>query len=244
MLKKTGFVGQADADQRAARALRAVGQRRRHDPPGGDSPQLPQQFAGAIDQGVVQRDRDPLAGIDVVEDAALAQVAVLPQDQPLGAELDLLRLPGVAGHVGHAAVLVIDGDRDPGLDIDQVHLGDQALDRGREHQRTGMDLRGVGSRERGVRVGPGHVIARDWGTRDPGTRRGGDAGTRFGQIVARGRGVGSGGQNVGIGLLGLGHVGAGGGIDAAVAESAFEDVEVVGELALDPFEIGQVRGNK
>ena len=77
------FVGQADADQRAAGALRAVGQRRRNDPPGGDGPQLPQQLAGAIDQGVVQRDRDPLAGIDVVEDAALAQVAVLPQDQPL-----------------------------------------------------------------------------------------------------------------------------------------------------------------
>ena len=30
-------------------------------------------------------------------------------------------------------------------------------------------------------------------------------------------------------------------IDAAVAEAAFEGVEVVGELALDPFQIGQAR---
>jgi hypothetical protein len=37
----------------------------------------------------------------------------------------------------------------------------------------------------------------------------------------------------------LGHFLAVGPIDATMAEAAFEGIEAVGELALDPFEIGQ-----
>jgi hypothetical protein len=37
------------------------------------------------------------------------------------------------------------------------------------------------------------------------------------------------------------NIGPGRLIDAAVTEAAFEHVEVIGELALDPFEIGQAR---
>ena len=42
-----------------------------------------QQFAGAVHQRLVEGDGDAFAGIDVIQDAAFAEVAVFPQDQPL-----------------------------------------------------------------------------------------------------------------------------------------------------------------
>jgi len=54
-------------------------------------------------------------------------VAVLAEDQGLGADLDALGLPGALGDLRGFAALGVDGDGDAGLDLDEVHLGDEAF---------------------------------------------------------------------------------------------------------------------
>lgn len=100
---------------------------------------------------VVEQELDALAGGDEVEDAAFDAVAVVLEDERLGAELDALGEPGALGEVGGAAALVVDGGGGGAVELDEVHAGDEAELGGGEEDGSGVDalvgrLIGVGER--------------------------------------------------------------------------------------------------
>ena len=149
------LIRQADADQRTPRALGAIVQWRRHHALRRHIAELPNKLTRAVHQLVGKGDRDPAPRLDEVQDAPFAQVAAFAKNQPLGTELHLLGLPGIARHVGHVPALVVHRDRGAGCQVHQVDLGDQALAGGGEHERAGMDrldgrVRGFGLRVQGL----------------------------------------------------------------------------------------------
>jgi hypothetical protein len=73
--QQVGLVGQADADQPAARALRAVHQRWRCHVGVRGVPQFLDELQGAAHQSLVEGYDDPPAVLGEVEDAVLALVA-------------------------------------------------------------------------------------------------------------------------------------------------------------------------
>ena len=129
------LVGQADLDERAARALGAVLERGRNRAVGGEAAQALDGSARAGDELFVERNAHPLATADEVQHALDAVVAVLAQQQALRAELHALGLVGAAAHVGPLAALVVDGRHPAAVRLDEVELGDEPQALGRQRHR-------------------------------------------------------------------------------------------------------------
>jgi hypothetical protein len=72
-----GFVGQADADQRATRALGAILQGRGNGTGFGQGAGLGEGLKGFVDECLVDRDSDALLGFDVIEDGLIAGISVV-----------------------------------------------------------------------------------------------------------------------------------------------------------------------
>ena len=71
--------------------------------------ELFEEGAGSRPEGVGEGDFGPSSGGLVVDIAGFTLVAVLTQDESLGAELDAIGFPGFFGEVRHAAPFRIDG---------------------------------------------------------------------------------------------------------------------------------------
>ena len=143
------LVRQADLDQRAARTLRTVLERRRDDALGGDAAQPLHRLPRSGDELVVECYPDPLAAADEVEHALVARVAVLPQQEPLHAELHPLGVVRPALDVRALAALVVDRRHLGAIRLDQIHARNQA-----------QALRGQGDRARVQLLGLVHVGGR------------------------------------------------------------------------------------
>src|SRR5918996_5367564 len=136
----SAFVGQTDADQRAPGTLRAVDERRWNLTSRGRRTHLPSELGGPCDQLIVEDNPDALARPHEEEDALVALVAMISEEQSLGAELDQLGLVGAPRDVRPLAALVVDR-RDPApLALEQVDLGAQAECFRSERHRTLVDL--------------------------------------------------------------------------------------------------------
>ena len=120
------LVGQADADERAARAFGAVAERRGNAAPGGDQAQAADRSPGRLPQLFVEDDAHPLAALGEVQDALGAAVAVLFKQQSLDAKLYALGLVRAGGDVRPLAALVVDGYDALAVALDQIDLGDEA----------------------------------------------------------------------------------------------------------------------
>ena len=120
------LVGQADADERAARAFGAVAERRGNAAPGGDQTQAADRSPGRLPQLFVEDDAHPLAAFGEVQHALGAAIAVLLQQQPLDAKLYALGLVRADGDVWPLAALVVDGYDALAVALDHIDPGDQA----------------------------------------------------------------------------------------------------------------------
>ena len=133
------LVGEANPDQRAARAFRAVFERRRNTAAGGDEAQPVHRGERLRAQRLVKAHAHPLAALAEIERAFGAAIAVVLKDQPLDAELDELGLPGARRHMRAPAALVVDRLDRTVLGLDQVELGDQPEPLGGQGHRARMD---------------------------------------------------------------------------------------------------------
>ena len=120
------LIGQADADEGAARALGTVAQRLGNAPAGRDQTQPADRSACRIPQLIVEDDTHPLAALGEVEHALGAAIAVLLQKQSLDTKLHPLRLVGAGGDMRSLAALVVDGHDGLAVALHHVDLRDQA----------------------------------------------------------------------------------------------------------------------
>ena len=133
------LVGQANADQGAARALGAVHQglgnlpRRRHAANPRQQPQC------AVDQPIIEWDRHPLTGLDEIKRSVGARVSVGAEQQSLDANLNPFRLPGAPRNIRCFAVLVVHRGDHASLAFNQVDAGDYAQGIVGKHHGTGMN---------------------------------------------------------------------------------------------------------
>ncbi len=134
------LVRQADAHERASRALGAVVEGRGESLRLGGCTQGQSRFPHSVEQGVRDGNLDPVAGPHVEDEATLALIAVRAQYQGLGPHLDDVGFPGTLGPVRLMPVLVVHGGRDPPLGLDQVHPRDDARVRGGQRDGTRVDL--------------------------------------------------------------------------------------------------------
>ena len=111
------LVRQADAHERAPRALGAVHKRRRCRRRGCNTPQFLDKLKRVRDQHVIKRNSHSLAGLGKVDLSFVAVVAVVSQQQADRAELDLLGHPGRPVH-----------GRPPTLHLDRHDLAVPLLD--------------------------------------------------------------------------------------------------------------------
>jgi hypothetical protein len=133
------LLGHADRHQRAARAFRAVFERRRDAAAGGDEAQPADRGERLRAQLGVEEDADALAAFAEIERTFAAAVAVVFEDQALDAKLDALGVPGAGRDMRAPAALVIDRHHRAVLDFDQVEAGDQAEPIGGQGDRAGVD---------------------------------------------------------------------------------------------------------
>jgi hypothetical protein len=144
------LVGQADADQRTARALRAVLQRGRHLAPCRDEAQAIDRSAREGAQFIVEGHGNALPRFGEVEHAFVAAVAVLFQDHALHAELHALGIVGAPRHMRAFAALVVDRGDVLAVAFDEVHACDQPEPFRRQGHRARMETLALGP---GVRIG-------------------------------------------------------------------------------------------
>lgn len=130
------FVRQADAVEGAAVALGAVVERIRQYSGERRGPRLLDVAQRACLE--LGRERHVHAGLRalVIEDAMVAAVAVLPEQEPLGHELHALRLPAPLGVVGDASALGVHGHRLVSRGGDEIQLGDDPQTRRAESDRA------------------------------------------------------------------------------------------------------------
>ena len=138
--EEADLIGQADADQRAVRALGAVLQRGGDGPAGGDEAQAVDGLLGELAQFVGEWHVDPLAAGGEVQHTALALVAVLGEDHSLDAQLHPLRVIGAVRDVGAVATFVVDRGDGETFALAQVEPGDEAEPAGGEADGAGVDL--------------------------------------------------------------------------------------------------------
>ena len=132
-----GFVGEADAVERAAVALGAVVEGRGDNGEAGGGVGLGDVPPGGVFEVVGERHVDPGAGPGEVEDAVVAGVAVLAEQQALDHELDAFGFPRAFGVLRNAAALGVDRHRLIARGADQVELGAEAQRRRLERDRAG-----------------------------------------------------------------------------------------------------------
>ena len=158
--ERTDLVGQADRHQGAARAFRAVLQRRRNAALGYGQAQPADRRARRGAQRLVEHDSHALATLGIVDGAFLDAVAVLFQQQRLQADLDTLGLVGAQRDMRAPAALVVDRRHDAVLGLGDVELGNDAQALGGKRQRAADDLvgrcrigvlEGLGRRQRRAR---------------------------------------------------------------------------------------------
>lgn len=94
------LVGQADADERAADALRAVEQGLGQSAGRDDAARLGERLERLSDQRIGEDDPDAAPRAREVQGALGGRVAVGAQQQPLGADLDALGVVGAFGDIG------------------------------------------------------------------------------------------------------------------------------------------------
>ena len=124
-LEEIDLVGEADPDQRAARALGAVPQGRRHLAPRGDEPKTVDGRERHGPQFLIELDAHPLARSGEIEDARLAPIAVLLEDHPLHAELHAFGVVGPLTDMRSLAALVVHRRDHIPFALDQIELRDE-----------------------------------------------------------------------------------------------------------------------
>ena len=125
--KCAALVGKADRDEGAARAFRAVLQRRRNAPLRDGRPQTAHRIPREAAQLVVENDADSLAALGVPDRPFVHPVSVLFQQQRLKADLHPFGIVGAARHERLLAALAIDGRDDAVFrvgDGDEIDLSD------------------------------------------------------------------------------------------------------------------------
>ncbi len=153
------LVGQADPDQRAARAFGAVLERWRDPPRECEEPQAVDGGARQGAQLLVEHHPHAFAALGEPEEALLDAVSRLLEQERLDAELDALRLVRTRLDVRTAAALDVDGRDLAVLDLDEIASGDEAQAVGAELQRTDGEGRGFGVELLGVRDRAGWSVA-------------------------------------------------------------------------------------
>ena len=119
------FIRQADLDQRAARTLRTVFERRRDDPGRGDAPQTVDRLERGGYELFVERHAHAFAAAGEVEHPFDAVVAMLAQHEALHAKLHPLGIVRAPLGMWPLAALVVDGRHPSAVRFDEVHPGDQ-----------------------------------------------------------------------------------------------------------------------
>jgi hypothetical protein len=120
------LVGQADPDQRAARALRAVDERRRGLVARRICTQILEGRESLLDEIVVDGDVMAGAGLSEVDFGVVDLIPGLPQQQDLSAELRELGLPERLFLGARTAALVLDRNDGGVARLEEIDLGDQA----------------------------------------------------------------------------------------------------------------------
>jgi hypothetical protein len=133
-----GLVGQTDADERAADALRAIDERRRDASGCSDTPCLSDGHECRGDEVIGDRHTDTLPGLVVVDDRFVTAVAVVAQDQRLYADLDRVCLPRFERPVAipRGAVLVVHRRHSRPVAFDEVDDGREPMAIARQRDRT------------------------------------------------------------------------------------------------------------
>src|SRR5690606_20487297 len=126
LAQKGHLVWQADANERATCALRTVLERRRNLSAGRHEPQAVDRVARELPELFIECDSHALAALHEVQNAFLARVPVLLEDQTLYAKLDALRIVRTARHMRPLAALVIHWCDAIAFALDEIHAGDQA----------------------------------------------------------------------------------------------------------------------
>src|SRR5690606_7136910 len=149
LAEESRLIREADGCQRAAHALGAVHQWRRQDARRCGCFQLLELRERQGDELVVELDQNALVGSREVQDARIAAIAMLPQEETLGAYLHALGLVRPTRYMGAFPLLGVDRLDPVAVDLDQVDLRDQAELGIRELDRAEL-LDATGGRERGV----------------------------------------------------------------------------------------------
>lgn len=126
MAEVINLIGQADPEQRATRAFRAVIEWRRDAATNGDKAQPVNCGKCLRTQCVVETHADALAALAEIEGTLAAAIAIVFEHEPLDTELDELGLIGASRHMRPPTALVIDRLDRAVLPLDQIELGDQA----------------------------------------------------------------------------------------------------------------------
>jgi hypothetical protein len=95
-----GFVRETDTDQRTAGTFWGVQEWWRNAARGRDGPGLLDNLECLDDHLFVKSHPDPLSGLEVVDNALLALVAVIAQDDGLDAKLNLIGRPRLRSVLG------------------------------------------------------------------------------------------------------------------------------------------------
>ena len=141
--QQVDLVGQADPDERAARALGAIDERRRRHVARRGGSQLPEELEGPRAQRRIDLDLHPLVRADEVQDAARHPIPVLLEDQRLCAQLHSLGLPRSLRNVRRLAPLVVDRSDHVAIGLDQIDLRDQPELGRRELHRSRVEARAL-----------------------------------------------------------------------------------------------------
>src|SRR5579875_3508342 len=131
------LIGQANAHERTAGALRAVYQRRRRYRLSRRLTESPQGLQRLGDQHVVELYGKALLGRSIVNIAVVASVAVLPEDERLHTELHEVRFPGSLA--ARRPFLVVHGDHAPPFSFEKVYARDQSEIWSRQQHASGRD---------------------------------------------------------------------------------------------------------
>src|SRR5581483_83155 len=118
------LLGQTDRDERTARALGAVLERRRNHSGAHALAHLPDQLQGTRHELLGESDTNALACLGEVEDALVAVIPVLAKQKPLRAQLHAFRLPRSLGDRRFLSALVVDRAHAAAAALDEINDGD------------------------------------------------------------------------------------------------------------------------
>jgi hypothetical protein len=142
MQERACLIGQADTDERATHAFRAVDERWRDAARAGHSPRLSDGRERGCNERLVDGDAHALSSLVVVDDRLVACVAVVAKDERLHAHLNGIGRPRLERPVAVAwrAMLVVDRRYSRAFTFDQIDDGRQTVLVARQRDRTRMNL--------------------------------------------------------------------------------------------------------